>query len=344
MLKLIILIFLLAFAAVTAACEIAVVAVSRLRLRRLSSEGSKTAKMILKILETPQRFFGTILVTNNIVDALIAVLVADILADNIGMGGNWALAAATLIAAFLIIVSEVAAKTIASRYPESISSMAAKPLGALIKIFSPIVKIFEVITENIVRIIDRNKKGKPSLVTEEEIRALIKIGEEEGILHKEKYRMLSKIFDFSETVVKAVMTPREKIMAIDMNSGFEDMLDKALEFGYSRIPIYKDSPDNIVGIINMKDLLTMSCNRGLFILQDIIYPPTFVPETRKVTELLTEFQKGHTHIAVVVDEKNKVKGVITLEDLLEEIVGEIEDEHDIRSMPRNNGTIHEKNQ
>jgi len=332
--KLALLLLLLVFAALTAACEIAVVAVSRLRLRKFASEGSKTAKLILKILEKPQKFFGTILVTNNIVGALIAVLVADIFLRTLGLSGGWVIVAATVVAAFLIIVSEVTAKTLAARYPESVSWSMARFLKILILVSAPIVKIFEVITETVLTAVDRGKVKKPSLVTEEEIRAFIKIGEGGGVLQKEKYKMLSRVFDFSEAVVKNVMTPKDKITAINIASGFEEILDTVLESGYSRIPVYKDSPDNIVGIINMKDLLAMSCNRRLFVLQDIVYAPTLVLEGKKVTGLLTEFQKGHTHIAVVVDEQKNVKGVITLEDLLEEIVGEIEDEYDIRSGPQ----------
>jgi len=334
--KLIILIILLAFAAVTAACEIAVVAVSRFRLRKLASEGSKKARIIIKILEKPQKFFGTILVTNNFTGALIAVLVTDILLRMAGFRGEWVIAAATVVAAFLIIVSEVTAKTLASRYPESISWFMARFIESLITIFSPIVRVFEAITEALIRVVDRRKKIKPSLVTEEEIRALIKIGEEEGVLHKDKYRLLTRIFEFSETLVKNVMTPKEGMTAINVSAPFEEILDRVLESGYSRIPVYDDSPEKVIGIINMKDLLSMSCNKGLFILQDIIYPPVFVREDKKVTELLTEFQKGHTHLAMVVDESGKLSGIVTLEDLLEEIVGEIEDEHDVRSIRRNN--------
>ena len=126
------------------------------------------------------------------------------------------------------------------------------------------------------------------------------------------------------------MKPKIEMMTIDINSTIDAILDKALEYGYSRLPVYKDSPDNIVGIINMKDLLNLSVNKSLIVLQDIIYPPTFVPGSKKVVELLKDFQKGHTHIAIVLDPRGVVEGVVTLEDILEEIVGEIEDEYDIR--------------
>lgn len=332
-LEVIIIAVLLLLAAVTAASETSIIAISRLKLRRLALTGSKTAKIILKILETPERFFGTILVANNIMDALVASILTAIMIALLKDEKKGVLLA-TAITTFLIIVFEVAAKTLAARRSEKLSFILARPIQALILILSPVVKILEVITNTIVNFIAGEAKGKPTLVTEEEIRALIKMGEEEGGLHKEKSKMLTRVFDFSEALVSNVMTKKKDIVAIDINATFDDIISKVLESGYSRIPVYKDSPDTIAGIINMKDLLSLSCNRELVVLQDIVYPATFIPSSKKVTELLKDFQKGHTHIAIVVDDQNKVTGLVTLEDLLEEIVGEIEDEYDIRSGPK----------
>lgn len=326
----ILLVTLLFFAALTAACEIAMVAVSRLRLRKLSSEGSKTAKIILRVLEIPERFFSTMLVTNNIVGALIAVLVTEMVIRVFGIGGTLDVVISTIVASTLIIISEVTAKTIATQHPERISFLLARPIQIFIKIFSPIVAIFAFITGKIIWLLGARKKGKVSLVTAEEIRTLIKIGEEEGVLHKEESSMLARIFDFRGTLVKTVMTPRKEMVSIDVGAGFDDIMLKVSESGYSRIPVYKEKADNIIGVINSKDLLNLSCNRELIVLQDIIYPATFVSENKKVSELLKEFQKGHTHLAIVVDDAGKAKGIVTLEDLLEEIVGEIEDEYDVR--------------
>lgn len=328
--EIILLIVLLFLAALTAASETSIIAANRLKLRRLSGEGSTKAKIILKILETPERFFGTILVANNIVDVLLASIVTAIMISLLGNETKGVLFA-TIIVTFLIIVSEVAAKSLAVRRAERISFALARLVKSLIIIFSPIVKILEIITHKIIKLIGGEVKEKPSLVTEEEIRALIKIGQEEGVLHKEKYKMLSKVFEFSETIVKTVMIPKEQIVSIDANSSLDDVLYKVLELGYSRLPVYKEKIDNIIGMVNMKDLLNLSVNRELIVLDDIIYPATFVPNFRKVSELLKEFQKGHTHLSIVVNEQGKVEGIVTLEDLLEEIVGEIEDEYDVRS-------------
>lgn len=331
LIEILLLIILLILAAITAASEISIIAVSRIRLKKLASEGSKTAKLILKILETPERFFSTILVSNDIVDALIAVLVTAIIIRVMGERDGWGVVTATVISAFLIIISEVTAKTIAARYPERSSSLMARPIQWLIKISTPVVWGLEIIINALTRVLGAGGKGKPSLVTEEEIRALIKIGAEEDAVHKEKYKMLAKVFDFSEAVVKSVMTARKDMVAIDVDANLDDILEYVLESGYSRLPVYKGGPDNIVGMINMKDLLSLSRNRELIVFQDIVYPATSVPETKKVTELLKEFQKGHTHLALVTDTYNKIVGLVTLEDLVEEIVGEIEDEYDVRA-------------
>ena len=329
LIELIILIFLLFLAAFTAASEIAIIATSRTKLRRRCAEGSKTAKIILDILETPERFFSTILVVNSIAGALVASLVTSILIRLTG-GGTSAVLYATIIVSFLIVVSEVVAKTFAARNSDRLSSYVARPIRFLISIFSPLVRVLEIVTNFVVNLMGAGTKGKPSLVAEEEIRALIKVWEEEDVKHKERSKMLSKVFDLSETIVRSIMRPRGEMVLIDINAKLDDILEKVLESGYSRLPVYKEREDNIVGVINMKDLLSLSANKDLIVLQDIIYPPSFVSGSQKVIDLLKDFQKGHAHIAIVVDPKGAIEGLVTLEDILEEIVGEIEDEYDIR--------------
>jgi putative hemolysin len=237
---------------------------------------------------------------------------------------------ATVIASMIIIITEVAAKTYAAVNSEKVSLTLARHVARAMSLFSPVVRVVVYIANGIVKALGGSLTVRPSLMVEEEVKAMIKTIEEEPGAHREKYRMISKIFDFSDAVVGSVMTPRKDIVSVDVASSLDDILEKALECGYSRIPVYKDNPDNIIGVMNMKDLLNLSCNRDLIVLQDIIYPATFVSSATKVTELLRDFQKGHTHLAAVRDEGGRIDGVITLEDLLEEIVGEIEDEYDVR--------------
>ena len=328
--ELVLLILLLLIGALTAASETSIIASSIIKLRRLATDGSKTARMILKILETPEKFFGTIVVANNIVNSFIACIITAIMISFIGENTK-SILLATLASAFLIIVFEVAAKTLSAGSPVRIALGLVRMVKALIFILSPAVRVLSVITNFIVNLLGGKTKGKASLVVEDEIKALIRIGEEESPKHKDKYKMLSKVFEFSNTLVKTVMIPKDKMVLIDVGAHIDSILDKVLESGYSRLPVYKDNLDNIIGVINMKDLLNLSVNRDLVILQDIIYPPIFVPDSKNVTELLKEFQKGHTHLAIVTDPHGKIQGLVTLEDLLEEIVGEIQDEYDIRN-------------
>ncbi len=318
----------------TAASEISIVVSNRIKLKRMASGGSKIAKEILGIRENPERFFSTVLVVNNVVCTLIAVLIMSMIVHFMKGETRIGVLMATFIASFLIIVMEVTAKTIAARRSEKMASALAGPIRIMITVFHPVVVVLEKIVMMITRAMGVRGDGKPSLVTEEEIRYLIKVGGEEGAIHKDKYRMLSRVFDFDQAIVESVMTPKKDMTSLDIDSSLEEIMGKALECGYSRIPVHKGSPDNIVGVINMKDLLNLEHNKGLLVLQDIIYPATVVSGSKKVTELLTEFQKGHTHLAIVTDASGKVEGLITLEDLLEEIVGEIEDEYDVRSKPK----------
>jgi len=324
-----IIIFLLLIGALTAASETAVIASSILKLKQLAGDGSKTAKIILKILETPERFFGTILVANNIVDALIASFLTAIIISAIKDSKQGVLLA-TILAAVLIIIFEVTAKTIAAKNPVRISLFLANAVKKLICILSPVVNILAWITNTILKLIGTKQQGKSALVIEDEIKALIKIGEQEG-QHKDKYQMMSQVFKFSGTIVKNVMIPKDKMVCVDKNSNIDDILEQALESGYSRLPVYCDNIQNIIGVVNMKDLLNLALNRDLVILDDIIYQVIFVNESKKVEELLKEFQKGHTHLAIVVDSQKNILGLVTIEDLLEEIVGDIKDEYDIRS-------------
>ena len=197
-------IVLLLIAALTAASEISIIAVSRIKLRKLASSGSKSARIILKMLEAPEKFFSTILVVNNIVDTLIASIITVIMIAAIG-DNNKGVIVATVIASIIIIVFEVVAKTLAATHSEKWSLALARPVHGLISLFSPLVRGLVRLTNFVVRIVSgAGAPAKPALITEEELKALLKIGEEEGVLHKEKYKMLSKVFDFSEKIVKEI--------------------------------------------------------------------------------------------------------------------------------------------
>jgi CBS domain containing-hemolysin-like protein len=173
------------------------------------------------------------------------------------------------------------------------------------------------------------------LITEEELRLMIEIGKEEGVLSDEERKMLHRIFEFGDTKVGDVMIPKEKIIAVNINTSPEELLNIFVEQGHARLPVYKDSIDNIVGVVYARDLLYILRDKGLFVLQDLIRGVYFVAFTLRVNELLRKFQSDKIQIAIVVDEHKKTLGLVTLEDLIEEIVGEIEEEHINHSLNKN---------
>ncbi len=327
------LLILLFLAALTAASETAIIAVSRVRLRERAAKGSRLAKAILRILEAPARFFGTILVANTIVDILIACIVTAMMISWIG-DENKGILFATAIVTLAIIVVEATAKTFAARRSDKLSFILVRPIEFLIWLFSPVVNILARITNLIIRAIGGRTSPEHSLVTEDEIKAFIKMGEEEGVIQKDEAKMLSEVLDFGDTTIRQVMTPKEKVVSLNINSKFEDIVKQVSESGYSRLPVYQDNPHNIIGVVNVKDLLKFWEDTRLMTLADIVHPPKFVSGSRSVSVLLKEFQKGRTHLAIVVDAQGKTEGIVTLEDLLEEIVGEIKDEYDLRDKPR----------
>jgi CBS domain containing-hemolysin-like protein len=196
-----------------------------------------------------------------------------------------------------------------------------------IKVFSPVIGIFSWASNMIIRALRIQPTKKSPLITEEELRLMIEMGKEEGFLSDEKGRMLHRIFEFGNITVSDVMIPADKMIAINLKSTPEDLLNMFVEEGHARLPVYKDTPDNIVGIIYARDLLYILRDKGLFLLEDIVHEAYFVTPKMRVNELLRRFQTDHVQIAIVHDEHKKAVGLVTLEDLIEEIVGEIEDKH-----------------
>lgn len=327
--EIILLVLLLLFSIFTSLSETALISVSRIKLRQRMSEGSGLAKMALRILEVPEKLFGTVLVGNNIANLLAASLATAIAIDLIGKEEN-AIAAATIVMTTLVIIGEVTSKTIAAKKSEKMSLAVVVPVRILIWMFTPVVWVFTLITRLIVKFFGISFKESKSLVTEEEIKALIRIGEQEGSIAREEGQMLQKIFRFGDMTAREAMTPLSNMVSINLNATYDEIMQFVVEAGYSRLPVYREELQNVVGIVQVKDILNFWENRSLIILQDVMDPPTFVPESKRLNDLLKEFQRGKSHMSIVIDAKGKVVGLVTLEDIIEEIVGEIEDEYDAR--------------
>ncbi|MCM8782764.1 MAG: hemolysin family protein [Candidatus Omnitrophica bacterium] len=305
--------------------ETALIALSKIRLRHLVDKGVRNANIVQSLMSHLDRLITTILVANNIVNIGISVIGTAIFIYFLGQ--KWGMIISTLVVSFFILVfAEITPKIFAAQHPERVSLLIAKPISFLLFILTPIVNVFMVAGKFLIRIFGGEVKRRAPFITEEEIRLMIEVGKEEGAISDEERRLLHRIFEFGDTQVSEIMVPKERIAAIEVNDSPEKLLDVVVEEGHSRIPVYTGSIENIIGVIYARDLLHIWHNKGLIIIQDLIQPAYFVLKDKKVNELLKNFQRMKVQIAIVVDENKKTQGLVTLEDLTEEIVGEIEEE------------------
>jgi len=308
------------------ASETSIVALSRIRLRHMISRGIKRAHSIQRLISKLDKFIVAILVGNNFVNIAMSAIITGICVYSFGY--KLGIIYATLIAAFfIVIILEITPKILAIKNTERTALFIAPIMEAFIKIFDPVIAMFTAASNVIIKLLRIKPTKRSPLITEEELRLMVELGKEEGFVSVEEGKMLQRIFEFGDIKVKDVMVLKDKMVAVDINITSEQLLDIFVEQGYARLPVYKGSPDTIVGIIYADDLLYILRDKGLFVLQDLIHEPYFVSSNMQVNELLRKFQQDKIQIAVVVDEHKKVLGLVTLEDLIEEIVGEIEEKH-----------------
>jgi len=307
------------------ACETALLSLNKLRIRALINQGSRRAKIIYRLVTQLDRLIATILVGNNFVNIAISAVGAALFIQIFGQ--RWGIIVSTVAVTFFVLVfCEITPKILAVKYPEAIAFKVAHPIDFLIKLMHPITRFFIVVGNGIIRLFGIKPPKRSPLVSEEEIRMMIEIGKEEGVLLEEERKLLHRIFEFGDTLVKGVLVPREKMVCIELNASDDELLDLLIEEGHTRIPVYKDNLDHIVGVIYARDLPFMWRSGSLIIISDIIHPAHFVLPQKKVHDLLQDLQRMSIQIAIVKDETGKVLGLVTLEDILEEIVGEIEEE------------------
>lgn len=316
----IILLFLSAF---FSGAETALISINRFKLRNLSEKGEKKAKLIQQVLKEPEKLLSAILISNNFITVLITSLVTVMAICYFKEKAIWI---ATIFTTFIILIfGEIVPKTFASQYTKLVSYLVIYPIFIIIQLLFPLVKIFSFITNLL--LLGRKKLKKEPTITEEEIKTIIHLGQEEGILEEEEKKMLGSVMKFTDTIVKEVMIPRSNIVALNIGVNYERLKTIIFQEGYSRFPVYEGNFDNIIGLLYVKDLLLLEGNVPV-ILQDLFHPPYFVSEQMKAKDLLQEFKKKRKHMAIVVNRFGRIVGLVTLEDLLEEIVGEIADEYD----------------
>jgi CBS domain containing-hemolysin-like protein len=311
--------------------ESALLSLGRIRTRILIEKEYKKRNALLFWQKNPSKIITTILIGNNTVVICASALASAIaiqIAEKYGINRGILISiSAILVTLINLIIGEITPKIIGMKNAEKISLIVVTPLYILHKSISTFVGLFEQIASKLTHIIPSKKS---SIFTKDELKTIIQISKEENIITDAQQKMMYRIFEFTEKIVSEVMVPREHIVAININTSIEEIVDIMIEEGFSRFPVYKDNLDNIVGVIYSKDLLNVWKDKELLIIHDIIRPPLFINYKWKIHEVLKEFQKGRTHLAIVTNDDNKVVGVITIEDLLEEIVGEIYDEYDVR--------------
>jgi putative hemolysin len=342
----IILLVLVLLHAFFAAAQVAIISIRKSRLSQLVEEGRREAAWAASLAENATRLLATTELALKLLGFLAVALTASVYAAPMaawlsGLNPPWpasfshsvAIGLITLGLTLLVLTfGELIPKEIAAHNPEPFALWAVYPMRAVAFVASPLARVVVAASRLLTGLSDETPPGLP-FITEEEIKTLVDAGEEGGVIEEDEKRMIYSIFEFGDTLAREVMVPRIDIVAVEVNSRLSNALAVIIQAGHSRIPVYEETIDNIVGILYAKDLLRFWCQPGNddpdnLKLRDILRDVFYVPETKKVDELLQELQQRKVHIAVVVDEYGGTAGLVTIEDILEEIVGEIQDEYD----------------
>jgi putative hemolysin len=322
------LVVLIAAAAFFSGSEAALISLSRLHARGMRERGLRGSEAVLRLLEDRNRFLTSILIGNTVV-LLAADSLATILFVRAGVP-NAAIWSTAIMTVLLLTFGEIIPKTIAVADNERWAVRLAPVLERVAWIMTPVNNAFLFVTNLIVRLFGVRPPAKGPFVTEDDIRNIVNVGAEQKVLEEQEREMIHSIIQFGDTIVREVMTPRPDMIAVDVNASARRALDLVIADGYSKLPVYEESIDNVIGVIHDRELLIALSNGTLAQspIRALMRHITLVPETKRVSELLREMQRGKFSLAIVVDEYGGTAGLVTMEDLLEEIVGEIRDEHD----------------
>ena len=325
------LVILIALSSFFSMSETALMSLSKIRLRHMVEAGVPGAELVEKLTEDPNRLLGTILIGNNVVN-IGASAMATVLATNIF--GNGGVGIATGIMTILVLIfGEITPKSIAKQKSEAVALKVARPIEFLVIIFKPLVYIFTAISSMFIRILGGDPSEAKSFITHEELKTMVGVSEQEGVLENDEKEMIFNVFEFADLQVKDVMIQRVDIVSVDKEASYDEVMDVIKNERFSRIPVYNQTIDNIIGVLNIKDLATIENLRADFNVSKYIREPFYTFEFKKIVELFKEMKKTRNHIAVVLDEYGGTVGLVTIEDLVEEIVGEIEDEYDEEKNP-----------
>ena len=327
-LSFIIIIICIIFIALLSSAEVAFISLNRIELRHLVEKGDNNAKIAQKIRDEHDKLFSAVILSGNLF-TILATSVGTAVAISL-LGEDYGIIIATIAMTILTVVfGELAPKTFAVTNAEKISLTLARPIEIYIKLISPLVLVFNKSSNFIIQLFGGEVKPAPQLLTEEEMKAMIKIGEEEGTIEKEEKELLHNVFAFGDKKVTEAMVPRTEMIAIPEEAVVADVLSLVSEESYSRYPVMKETVDNITGLLYVKDIVRKMAAEEVppsTPIKDFVRDAFYIPESKMVTALLDDMQKNKFQIAVVVDEHGGTAGLITLEDIMEEIVGGLQDE------------------
>ena len=323
--QLLVLIVLLALSAFFSSSETALTTVNKIRIRTLADAGDPKAIILSKVIEEQGKMLSAILIGNNIVNLTASSLMTTL---TISLFGNRAVGVATGILTLLILVfGEITPKTLSTISAESIALTNAKIIYGLMVVLTPVIYVVNQLSLGVLLLLRIDPNAKRDSITEDELRTIVEVSHEEGVIESEEKKMINNVFDFGDSVAKDIMVPRIDMTLVEVNATYQELLDIFREEKYTRIPVFEENTDNVVGIINVKDLLLID-NHEEFHIRDYLREPLYTYEYKKTAELMVEMRKTFNNIVIVLDEYGATAGLITLEDMLEEIVGEIRDEYD----------------
>lgn len=323
--QLVVLVILLALSAFFSSAETALTTVNRLRVRALVDDGDARAIVLAKVIDDPGKLLSAILIGNNIVN-ISASSIATLLATN--FFGNAGAGIATGVMTLLVLIfGEVTPKTMASLKAEKIALSYAKTVYGIMFIFTPLIFILDLLSGGILRLFGIDPDKRDDSVTEEDLRTIVEAGHEDGVLETEEHKMINNVFDFGDHQAKDIMVPRVDMCFLKLDATYEDFMEIYREEKFTRIPVYEETRDNVIGILNVKDLILYDKDQE-FHVKDFLREAYYTYEFKNTSELMMEMRKNSISIAIVLDEYGATAGLVTLEDLLEEIVGDIRDEFD----------------
>ncbi|NLY45921.1 MAG: HlyC/CorC family transporter [Tissierella sp.] len=323
-----------------AASEMAMISVDKKKIAAQAEEGNKKAKILLDLLKEPSRFLSTIQVGITFAGFFSSASAAIGISDDLGQvlssfgipfAKDVAFISVTLILSYIMLVlGELVPKRIALQYSETFSMFSVKVIRIVATIMNPFVSFLSLSTNMILRIFGISIEGVEEKVTLEEIRSIVEVGQEQGIINPTEREMIDSVIGFDDKLAEEVMTARTEVFMIDLEDPMEDYLEEMLELKYSRIPVYEDDLDNILGVLYLKDFLREAYKVGFenIDIRKILRPAYFIPERKNINDLFNELQTNRKHMALLIDEYGGFTGIVTMEDLIEEIMGDIDDEYD----------------